>query len=254
MGFPLDGTFEPVAVALRERQGVLEGEVAGTADVEAARRQVARVFSLDVDATSYPEVGRREPAVGRLMARFEGLRPLLFTSPYECAAWAVMSQRISMRQAAVIQGRLVEADGRRLEVAGGPAWAFPSPERLVEVAEVPGLAAVKVDRLRAVARAALAGLLDPYRLRELGPEDGPASVRAIPGIGPFWAAGIYLRAAGVTDVFPEEPRSIEALARLRGLTPEMAHHQLTGLTEIYRPWRMWVCVLLRFASGRGAFA
>src|SRR5438874_12713943 len=26
---------------------------------------------------------------------------------------------------------------------------------------------------------------------------------------PFWASGIYLRAAGVTDVFPNEPRSIE---------------------------------------------
>ena len=240
MAFPLDGTYQPVTVALRDEAGVLRGEVTGSDDVQAVRRQVARIFSLDFDASSYPDAGRRTPAVGRLMARLEGLRPMLFTTPYECAAWAVMSQRISMRQAAGMQQRLLDAQG-----------SFPSPERLLQLGEVPGIPAIKLERLHAVAKAALDGLLDPYRLRDLGDEAGPASVRAIPGIGPFWAAGIYLRAAGVTDVFPDEPRSVEALARLYRLEPAEAGARLEELTEPFRPWRMWVCVLLRYASGRG---
>src|SRR5260221_12275019 len=88
MTFLLDGSFAPVGVDLRFEDGALRGEVAGTDDSETVERQVARVFSLDVDATDYPEVGRREPLVGRLMEALPGLRPGCCTSPYETPTMA----------------------------------------------------------------------------------------------------------------------------------------------------------------------
>jgi DNA-3-methyladenine glycosylase II len=252
LAFPLDGTFAPVAVALRWDGGRLTGEVAGAADVAAASRQVARIFSLDQDGTGFPELGRRDPALGRIMAAFPGLRPVSFTSPYECAAWAILSSRISMRQAASIQDRLIAAHGTRIEVGGGEAWAFPAPERLAGLTEFAGLSQVKVDRLRAVAAAALHGLLDADRLRALGPIDGPASVRTIPGIGPFWSSGIYLRGCGIVDEFADEPLSVAALGALHGLGDRPDPETLTRLTDAYRPYRMWVTFLLRVAANRGA--
>ena len=252
LAFPLDGTFEPVAVALRWDGGRLGGELAGTGDVAAVSRQVARIFSLDHDGTGYPELGRRDPVLGRIMAAFPGLRPVGFTSPYECAAWAILSGRISMRQAASIQDRLIAAHGTRLEVGGGEAWAFPAPERLAGLTEFAGLPQVKVDRLRAVASAALEGLLDPDRLRALGPVDGPASVRTIPGIGPFWSSGIYLRGCGIVDEFADEPLSVAALGSLHDLGDRPDPETLTRLTDAYRPYRMWVTFLLRVAANRGA--
>ncbi len=251
LAFPLDGTFEPVAVALRWDGSQLVGEVAGTTDVNAVARQVARIFSLDSDGSRYEEVGRRDPEVGKLMIALPGLRPVCFTSPYECAAWGIISQRISMRQAAAIQSRLVAENGTRLEVAGGEARAFPSPERLAAVDSVAGLPAVKVERLHAVAAAALAGTLDAERLRALGPLDGPTSVRTISGIGPFWASGVYLRGAGITDEFPDEPLAIAALGALHGVGERPDQATLTRLTDAFRPYRMWVCFLLRVAAGRG---
>lgn len=248
LAFPLDGTFEPAAVSLTWRAGELHGEIAGSADLDSVRRQVARIFSLDFDATTYPEIAEGDPALRSVMDRFRGLRPLLFTSPYECAAWGIISQGISMRQAAALQHRLLEEHGDRLRLDGGEVIAFPTPARLLEIRSVPGLAAVKVERLHGVAAAALAGKLDPYRLRELGEEAGPESVRAIPGIGPFWSSAIYLRAAGVTDVFPSEPKSIAALAALKGLDHLPSRAELEALVEPYRPWRMWACVLLRVAA------
>ena len=47
--------------------------------------QVTRILSLDVDGTGFPEVGRRDPVVGGLQARWPGLRPVGFYSPYEAA-------------------------------------------------------------------------------------------------------------------------------------------------------------------------
>jgi DNA-3-methyladenine glycosylase II len=251
MTFLLDGSFAPVGVDLRFEDGALRGEVAGTTDFEAVERQVARVFSLDVDATAYPEVGRREPKVGRLMEALPGLRPVCFTSPYETATWAVMSQRITMAQAAAIKARLIAEHGHPLRLGGVEVRSFPSPERLLEVESVPGLAAEKVARLHGVARAALAGLLDCARLRELGDEAGPASVQVIPGIGPFWSSGIYLRGCGIQDVFPDEPVSIAALGHLHGIGDNPTAEQVQQLTDVYSPFRMWVCFLLRVAVNRG---
>jgi DNA-3-methyladenine glycosylase II len=101
--FLLDGTFAPVGVALREAPGGLLARIVGTADGDTAARQVARIFSLDHDGSDLALLGDRDPAFGRVLSALPGLRPVCFTSPYECAAWAVISQRIAMRQAAAIQ-------------------------------------------------------------------------------------------------------------------------------------------------------
>jgi 3-methyladenine DNA glycosylase/8-oxoguanine DNA glycosylase len=252
IAFPLDGSFVPVAVALRWDGHRLVGDVTGTCEIDSVASQVSRIFSLDIDGSGFAGLGRSDPALGRLIAAFPGLRPVCFTSPYECAAWAILSQRISMRQAASIQDRLIERLGTRLEVDGGEAWAFPSPERLSMLDELPGLAQLKVVRLRAVARAALEGLLDAERLRALGPVNGPESVLAIPGIGPFWSSGIYLRGCGIADEFPDEPLSIAALGALYGLGDHPDRQTITSYTDRYRPYRMWVSFLLRVAVNRGA--
>jgi DNA-3-methyladenine glycosylase II len=250
LAFPLDRTFAPTAVALRFENGSLRGEVAGTADLEAVSRQVARIFSLDHDGSDYPAVARRDPAVGRLMTALPGLRPVCFTSPYETAAWGVISQRISMRQAAAIKEGLIAEHGHPIQVAGEEVRSFPEPERLLQVPAL-GLSAEKVERLRGVARAALDGLLDAERLRTLGDEAGPASLLRIPGVGPFWSQGIYLRGCGIKDVFPREPLSIAALGHLHRLGDRPEPDILRQLTDAYRPFRMWVCFLLRVAAGRG---
>jgi len=250
LAFPLDGDFRPTAVALQVVDGELLGTVAGTDRIEVAAAQVARIFSLDTDGSAYPDVAVRDPALGPVMAALPGLRPVCFTSPYETAAWAVLSARISMAQAARVQDRLITEIGQRLTVAGRDVWSFPTPDRLLDLAELPGASAEKVVRLQAVARAALDGRLDATRLRALGPEAGPASLLGIRGIGPFWSSGIYLRGCGIPDIFPAEPLAIAALGQLHGLGDRPDPAEMARLTNLYAPYRMWVCFLLRVAGGR----
>ena len=250
LAFPLDGDFTPVAVSLRFVDGRLHGEVAGTDRIDAVAGQVARLFSLDVDGSGYADVARRDPALAPVMAALPGLRPVCFTSPYETAAWAILSARISMAQAARVQDQLIAEHGQRLTVGGADVWSFPTPERLLAVTSVPGAAPEKVVRLHSVARAALDGVLDASRLRALGDEAGPASLLGIRGIGPFWSSGIYLRGCGIADVFPEEPLAIAALGQLHGLGDRPDAANVRRLTDAYAPYRMWVCFLLRVAAGR----
>ena len=58
-----------------------------------------------------------------LQRRSPGLRPVGFWSPYEAAAWAVLSQRIRVTQAAKLRAEIVDRHG--------DDGAFPSPQRLL---------------------------------------------------------------------------------------------------------------------------
>lgn len=235
------------------RDGEVRGDIESgpeRPDAAAVTRQVARILSLEHDATTYPEVGRRDPAIGRLMETLPGLRPVNFSSPYECAVWAVLSLRINTTQAASIKKRLMASDGATFMVGGVEFGCIPSPEKLLTIKSVSGIPAVKLERLHGVAKAALEGLLDADHLISLG-DQAAESVRVIPGIGAFWSQAIYMRTCGVTDVWPEEPLSNAALGALHGLGDEPSAADITRITDLYRPWRTWIAVLVRFAAGRG---
>ena len=52
--------------------------------------QVAAILSLDVDGRGFADVAQRDPVVGELQAQLPGLRPVLFWTPYEAAAWTII--------------------------------------------------------------------------------------------------------------------------------------------------------------------
>jgi DNA-3-methyladenine glycosylase II len=252
LAFCLDGYRDHAGVALtQDAGGVVHAEVAGDAPVDAVRRQTARVLSLDVDATGYEEVGHRDPVVAGLLAAAPGLRPPLFHSPYEAAAWCVLSLRWNTRQAAAVRDRLANTHGLPVEVAGAAMAAFPAPEQLLTVAEFEGVPPVKIERLHGVARAAVDGRLAAEEIRRADPEAAMARLREIPGIGPFSASLIVLRASGVCDVpVEQEPRLAAIVGRLYDLPGPATAADMRRLGEAWRPFRTWVGVLLRAASNR----
>jgi DNA-3-methyladenine glycosylase II len=240
-------------VLTQDAGGAVRGEVHGDGDPDAVAAQVARVLSLDADGEQWAAVGERDPVIGRLQAEFPGLRPVLFHSPYEAAAWSVISARRGRAQGNAVRARIAADLGETFTLAGRDLAAFPTPERLLAVEPGPGLPAQRVERLRAVAEAALAGLLEPARLAAMDPDDAMAAMRELPGIGPFYAALIVVRAVGVTDVLAvAEERSRAAAARLYGHEAPLDEAGLVALAEAWRPFRTWATVLLRVAYDRGA--
>ncbi len=233
-------------VCVREEGGVAVGEAIGDANVGVVRAQVARILSLDIDGRGFPAIGARDPAIGRLQARYPGLRPVLFYSPYEAAAWALIGQRIRITQAARIKARLAEEVGPTVTVHGERLHAFPGPARLADLDAFPGLTRQKIERLRALGVAAADGALDAARLRALPPAEVLARLKELPGIGDFSAQLILLRGAGEPDYLPTaEPRLGRAVARAYGLAGPPSATDLIRLAAAWRPYRTWVTLLLR---------
>lgn len=252
IAFPCEGAdWRTVGVHLTQRAGDVIGEVtvAGKVKervVEAAGEQCRRILSLDIDAAGFMEIGRHDEVVRVLQDHYPGLRPVLFHSPYEAAAWTIIGQRVRITQAAAVKTRICEVFGERLTVGDVNMAAFPEPARLATLDGVAGLADRKVERLRALAHAALEGELSPSTLRAGTREERLAKLQLLPGIGPFSAELILVRGAGEPDHFPEHERRLqEAMRRAYALPDDADLDALRDRADAWRPFRSWVSVLLR---------
>jgi DNA-3-methyladenine glycosylase II len=252
LAFCVDGYLIQVGVELsQDADGAVRGLVSGDAQIELVRAQVARVLSLDHDGTEFVKVAERDPVIARLQQAAPGLRPPLFHSPYEAAAWSVLSARRPVRQMMTIRQRLSEAHGTTFELAGQQLAAFPLPEALLDVTSFPGIPADKLDQLHGVAKAALAGELDATTLFELGPDEAMTRLQQIKGIGPFYSSLIVIRGAGFADVLPlAEPRALALTARLYNLDEPVSEAKFIELAQAWRPLRTWAVVLIRAAGPR----
>lgn len=268
LAFPTDDGEAVVGCALRQKERPADGAAssvvraeytvlidgketrpaAGTPGATAVRAQIARILSLDVDGTGFGALGDHDPVVAGLQAEFPGLRPVLFYSPYEAAAWTIIGNRIRRTQAARVKARLAEEHGQAVDVAGRRLHAFPVPSVLRRLDQFPGLTGIKVERLRALAEAALDGRLDADQLRSQPAELALAGLQELPGVGPFSAQLTLVRGAGHPDLFPgHEPRLYEAMAAAYGLDAVTAAdpERLAAVADGWRPYRSWVALLLR---------
>src|SRR6201999_4121840 len=136
--FCADGYQDGAGVAVRQpAPGEVTVEVHGAADPDVVTAQVARILSLDHDGEQFLDVGRRDAVIGRLQAVAPGLRPPQFHSPYEAAAWAVLSARRPAQQMARVRDELSAAYGTAFELAGQTWHAFPTPAALLGVTGFP---------------------------------------------------------------------------------------------------------------------
>lgn len=229
--FRVDKDWSRAEVWVRQNGNTALIEVHGDGDLDAAAAQTCRFLSLDIDATDWPAVGRRDPVIADAQRQLPGLRPCGFHSPYEAAAWAVISQRIRITQAAKARDRIVALHGDN--------GAFPTPHKLRTLDLELDLPGRKTEYLHAVADAALDGLLDGATLRSVNPEEAIDQVRQIKGLGPFASELVVIRGANAPDALPHHERRLDAEVEYRYGKP------LADVALAWKPFRTWAAVHLR---------
>ncbi|MEU0883638.1 DNA-3-methyladenine glycosylase 2 family protein [Lentzea sp. NPDC005914] len=228
--FLVEGEWRRASVSVTQRGATAVLELSGAGDLDLAAAQVCRFLALDVDGRGWPDVGARDPVIAEAQAELPGLRPCGFYSPYEAAAWSVLSQRVRMTQAAVLKASLLR-DG-----------VFPAPASLRSMdLDLPGR---KPEYLRAVAEAALDGLLDAVTLRSMKPAAAVLAVQQVKGLGPFAAELVVLRGANAPDAVPHNE------SRLTDEVRERYGRPLAEVSEAWRPYRTWAAVHLRVLRER----
>jgi DNA-3-methyladenine glycosylase II len=245
--FCAEHDWQPVGVRVSQRDNLVNVDT--TRPDKDVADQVARILSLDVDGTALVEVARRDPVVAHLVRSSPGLRPVCFWSPWEAACWAVLSQRTSMSTASALKQRISRDHGTPVVVDGREMVTFPAPQVVLDAPSLPGVNPVKLERIHGLAAAALDGTLTAEALRAVPADDALATLRELPGIGPFSAALILIRGAGAPDVFTtSEPRLAAATRKVYDLPEDATEDRYRAVTDGWRPLRSWVSFLLRAAS------
>jgi AraC family transcriptional regulator of adaptative response / DNA-3-methyladenine glycosylase II len=208
-----------------------------TAELPELVRRVRRLFDLDADPLAIGACLKGSALLARSVRAHPGLRVPGSWDPFEMAVRAVLGQQISVRGATTLCGRLVQQLGEPLGLAGELAWAFPLPGRLAraDLSKL-GVPRSRAETLRALGRAAM----DEPRLFEPGRslEDILVRLQTVPGIGPWTAHYLAMRAFGEPDAFPSGDLG------LRQAVGDVTPAKLEGLAEAWRPWRSYATLHL----------
>jgi len=143
-----------------------------------------------------------------------------------------------MRQA------MAQEVGEKVTVGEQTQHAFPRPHVLRELASFKGVSAEKMQRLHAIAQAALDGLLERAYLRSLPTEQALEKLRSLQGIGEFFAQGILMRGAGLVDEVTDDEVTKEAVQLAYKLPEPPDQNAVLHIAEAWHPYRMWALVLL----------
>lgn len=212
----------PGTVALKPADGHVGATLtlADVRDLTPAVARCRRLLDLDADPIAIDEALEIEPA---FRGGDKGLRLPRAVDGFEAAVRAVVGQQISVSGARTVLAKLCKSD------------LFPAPQELLELPDeafaMPGR---RRETLRAIARAMTEGLI-------LDSGSDRAATRAalleLPGVGPWTADYILLRALGDPDVLlPTDLGSIRGAAAL-GLPTDP--NELAKRAESWRPWRSY---------------
>lgn len=193
-------------------------------DLPALTARVRRLLDLDADSVAIDEHLARDPDLAPLVAATPGIRLAGSLDPAEALVRTLVGQQVSVAAARTTLGRIVAHFGD-----------FPTPAELAERGgEVLRGPAARVAAIRGVAARLASGDLD------LGPATPVAEARArlleIPGVGPWTADYVALRALGHPDSFPATDLVLRQSAAALGISD--------APRPAWAPWRSYAAVHL----------
>lgn len=211
-------------------------ELSDLRDVTAAVQRCRRLLDLDADPEAVTAHLAADPLLGRLAAACPGRRAPGTVDGDELAFRAVLGQQVSVAAARTLGGRLADAYGKPLPAPSGTlTHCFPDAQTLASAD--PAALARDVLRIPRSRSETLVGLAAALAAGDIALHPGAdreretARLLALPGIGPWTAGYIRMRALSDPDAFlPTDAGVIRARKLLGDSRAE---------SDAWRPWRSY---------------
>lgn len=218
---------------------------------DALTTRLRHLFDLDARPDVIAAHFANDALLGDAIRRRPGLRVPGAFDGFELATRAILGQQITVRAATTIAGRFAAAFGESIDTPHVELTQLPPSAARLARATVGEIAALGIIQTRARSIIAVAQEMESGRLTlEPGaPVDATiARLVALPGIGPWTAQYIAMRAVRWPDAFP--PGDIALRNALGGVTARRAEE----LSEPWRPWRSYATLHLWCDASEGAVA
>jgi AraC family transcriptional regulator of adaptative response / DNA-3-methyladenine glycosylase II len=206
-------------------------------DVGSAVERCRRLLDADCDPVAVDDELAGDPRMAALVRQRPGLRVPGGVDGHEIAVRAVLGQQVSLAGALTLGGRLVERYGDPIPADpsyDGPALLFPGADVLaaLDPAELP-MPRARARALVGTCAALAAGEIPLDRSADRA--DVRDRMLALPGIGPWTADYVAMRALGDPDVFLATDVGVRRA--LTGLGVDAA--AAAELSQRWRPWRSY---------------
>jgi AraC family transcriptional regulator of adaptative response / DNA-3-methyladenine glycosylase II len=254
----VDATHYRRTVALANREGWIGVSLAkgGTAlEVEISPGLAPTVGAVIVRVKQLFDLGAAPDAVGALLAQDPMLAPTVRRLPglrvpgafdgFELAVRAVLGQQVSVKAATTMAGRWARAFGTPIETPHpGLDRLAPSAVRMLDVA-AHAIGALGVVGSRARCLEGLARAVADRRVVlscAASVDEQIERLTELPGIGPWTAQYIAMRALRWPDAFPDGDLMLLRAANLK-------RKELLARAEGWRPWRAYATHYLWHSLG-----
>jgi AraC family transcriptional regulator of adaptative response / DNA-3-methyladenine glycosylase II len=217
-------------------------------DVAAGTERCRRLLDADCDPVTVHEALSGDPRLEPLVAGAPGVRVPGHVDGDELAVRTVLGQQVSVAAGNRLSGRFVRRWGEPLP----PTLAMDGLDRVFPAAGV--LAAqdpadIPVPRARGRALCAVAGALAEGSIaldRRADRVETRRALLGLPGVGPWTADYVAMRALGDPDVFPTGDLALQrAIRTLEGSgTGRGTAVVQRDRTAAWRPWRSYAAVHL----------
>jgi AraC family transcriptional regulator, regulatory protein of adaptative response / DNA-3-methyladenine glycosylase II len=234
----------PGVVRVEHRRDGLYGTfwLTSLSDLGAAIARIRMLFDLDADPVSIGETFTADPALGPIWNQFPGRRAPGAVDAGELAVKAVLGQQVSVAGARTLAGRLVERHGTSFTLPDAPLnRLFPSSADLAAIDP----ATVGIPMARAKALVGMCAAIAEGRIDLHIGADRPtvrAQLVALPGIGPWTANYVAMRALADPDALLDDDLGVIHGARALGLPDKPKLLAAHGAR--WSPWRSYATQLL----------
>ncbi len=211
--------------------------------------RISFFLSLSDDLDQFYRTAINDSNFAPVLQKLYGLHQVKFLTPFECACWAVLSQRNQLSAARKAKQALLERFGTSLEVNGRVYRAFPEPGQLADASKEELKTLLKHERREEYLGETIKAFnqVDERFLRTADYDKVEEWLKNIRGIGEWSARLILLRGLGRMEKLAVEKRLIAASGRVYG--KPMTTQRLHVIGEKYGRWKGYWAYYLRTAAG-----
>jgi AraC family transcriptional regulator of adaptative response / DNA-3-methyladenine glycosylase II len=190
---------------------------------ESESGRIRRIFDVDADIAVIEKHFARDPTLGPLTRKHRGIRVPGTWDPFEMAIRAIVGQQISVAGATMLMARIASRHGI-------------TPQSLMRARTNPGMPQSRWNSIRGLARGVARGEVTFTRGATL--EESIERLTELPGIGPWTAHYIAMRALREPDAFPHSDLGLRKAAGM------ISDRELLARAEAWRPYRSYATMLL----------
>ena len=227
-----------VTHARQKRALMLEFTHSLTPALPALLTRVRALFDLDARPDMISKHLAKDQRLAAAVKRTPGKRVPGAFNGFELGLRAILGQQVTVRAATTVAGRFVEAFGEPIVTPFAqlnrltPSAARVAAAGVGEVATL-GIIAARARSIIALAKAQGSGAVSLDGGADQSPDDTIRRLLELPGIGPWTAQYIAMRALRWPDAFPKQ--DIAVRNKLGGVTANEAE----ALSQAWRPWRSY---------------